>query len=44
MAARWGIRRASPRFWEFFDRAHADFRKRQPTEFGIFDLNRYENL
>jgi hypothetical protein len=44
LAARWGIRRASPRFWEFFDRVHEDFRKRQPTEFGIFDLNRYENL
>lgn len=44
VAARWGVRRSSPRLWSTVDWLHDDFRKRQPTEFGIFDLDRYQNL
>ena len=44
LVERWGIRRTSPRFWEFFDRVHADFRRREPIDAGLLDLNRYENL
>jgi len=41
---RWGIRRTSPRFWSEVDWIHADFRRRRPSEFGILDLNRYQNF
>lgn len=44
IAARWGVRRTSPRFWEIFDWIHEDFRRRAPAEAGIFDLARYGNL
>jgi hypothetical protein len=43
IARRWGVRRTSRRFWTFFDWAHDDFRRHQPTEAGVFDLNRYKN-
>ncbi len=41
---RWGVRRTSAAFWETMDWFHADFRERHPTEAGLFDLNRYQNL
>jgi len=44
LAGRWGIRRTSPRLWSTLDWMHDDFRKREPTEFGLLDLNRYANL
>lgn len=44
VAARWGVRRSSPRLWSAVDWIHDDFRRRQPTEFGLFDLDRYKNL
>jgi hypothetical protein len=44
LVERFGVRRTSPRFWEAFDWIHADFRRRQPTQAGLLDLNRYENL
>jgi hypothetical protein len=44
VTARWGVRRSSPRYWSTFDRVHEDFRRREPTEFGVLDLNRYGNF
>jgi hypothetical protein len=44
VAARWGVRRSSTRLWPTMDWVHDDFRRRQPTEFGLFDLDRYKNL
>ncbi len=41
---RWGIRRTSPRFWNAVDWIHRDASERSPTEAGIFDYGRYENL
>jgi hypothetical protein len=41
---RWGIRRTSPRFWNAVDWIHSDARRRNPTEAGIFDFGRYNNL
>ena len=43
VAARYGVRRTSPRFWPIVDWIHEDFRRREPTEAGIFDLARYGN-
>jgi hypothetical protein len=40
----WGVRRTSAAFWETLDWFHSDFRQRHPTEAGLFDLNRYQNL
>jgi len=44
LVGRWGVRRTSPRLWPTVDWIHDDFRRQQPTEFGIFDLDRYANL
>jgi hypothetical protein len=44
VAGRWGVRRSSPRVWSTVDWIHDDFHRRQPTEFGLFDLDRYKNL
>jgi len=41
---RWGVRRTSPKLWPTVDWIHQDFRRRRPTEFGTFDLNRLGNL
>lgn len=41
---RFGVRRTSPRPWTTFDWIHDDFRRRQPTQAGLFDLNRYGNF
>jgi hypothetical protein len=44
LAARWGVRRTSPSFWPTIDWFHDDARRRAPTDFGMFDLNRYQNF
>jgi hypothetical protein len=44
LAARFGVRRSSPRFWASFDWVREELRRTQPTEAGVLDLNRYENL
>ncbi len=44
LADRWGVRRTSPRFWNTLDWVHQDDRQRDPTEAGIFDFGRYNNL
>jgi hypothetical protein len=44
VATRWGVRRTSPRLWQTVDWFHDDARRRTPTEFGLFDLNRYQNF
>ncbi len=41
LAARYGVRRSSPRFWATSDWMHAAFARADPLEAGIFDLNRY---
>ncbi len=41
---RYGIRRTSPRFWQTSDWLRADLRRRAPTQAGIYDLGRYQNL
>ncbi len=38
-----GIRRTNPNFWQENDRMNLAAKKLNPTEYGIFDLNRYEN-
>lgn len=44
LAARWGIRRTHPGFWQLMADFQAYVRETEPTEAGIFDVNRYENL
>ena len=44
VAARFGVRRTSPRLWPTVDWIHDDSRRRTPTEFGLFDLDRYQNF
>jgi len=41
--ARYGMRRTNPRFWETADWFQAEYRRLEPVEAGIFDLNRYNN-
>lgn len=44
VAGKWGVRRTNPAFWEVM----ADFRhyveETDPTQAGLFDINRYQNL
>ncbi|MFT6100539.1 MAG: hypothetical protein ACJAYF_003097 [Arenicella sp.] len=40
---RYGIRRTNPDFWRRIDQFTAGFRERSPVEFGVLDLNKYEN-
>ena len=35
------INRANPNFWEHFDWFDNEFKKSNPLEYGLFDLNRY---
>jgi hypothetical protein len=35
------INRANPNFWEIFDWFDKEFKKEEPLEYGLFDLNRY---
>jgi hypothetical protein len=44
LAARFGVRRTSPRVWPTIDWIHDDARRRAPTEFGLYDLDRYQNF
>jgi len=44
LAARYGVRRSGVEFWSTMDWMTDDFRERQPTASGLFDLGRYENL
>ena len=44
LVERWGVHRTSPRLWPTVDWMHDDFRRQQPTQFGLFDLDRYDNL
>ncbi len=40
----YGVRRTNvPLFWPLSDRLNAQYKKNQPIEAGLFDLNRYEN-
>jgi len=39
----WGLRRSSPELWPTVDWLHAEFRRCQPTQYGLFDLDRYGN-
>jgi hypothetical protein len=39
----WGVRRTSPQVWPTLDWMHADFRRTQPTQFGLFDVDRWGN-
>ena len=43
-AGRYGVRRSSKHFWETVDWLHADLRRRDPTQAGLYDLDRYGNL
>lgn len=40
----WGVRRTSPQFWSTLDWMHADFKRRQPTQYGLFDIDRVGNF
>jgi hypothetical protein len=39
----YGVRRTDPRFWEFSDALHEDYRKLYPEESALLDYNRLEN-
>ncbi len=42
-AIKYGVRRSDPRFWSVLDWFHLKLKEESETEFGILDLNRYEN-
>jgi hypothetical protein len=44
MVDRFGIRRTDPDFWRLFHAPTRYLEKQHPTEAGILDMNRYENL
>src|SRR5690606_35629732 len=44
MAARWGIRRSPPAFWDYFHELRADRRGHEPREAGVLDMNRSRSL
>nr|WP_322740563.1 fatty acid cis/trans isomerase [Aliarcobacter butzleri] len=35
------INRANPQFWTVYDWFNDEFKKSNPLEYGLFDLNRY---
>jgi hypothetical protein len=39
----YGIRRTTADFWQTLDQFTAGFRERSPIEFGVLDLNKYQN-
>lgn len=40
----YGIRRTHPRFWDYFNDLTRYLEEHEPTEAGVLDMNRYENL
>ena len=40
----WGVRRTSPELWPTLDWMHADFQRREPTQYGLFDIDRFGNF
>ena len=44
LTERWGIRRTHPDFWFYFHDLAQQIKEDQPREFGLLDMNRYENL
>ena len=44
LASHYGIRRSSARFWATSDWLRDDLVRREPTQAGIYDLDRYKNL
>lgn len=38
---KFGVKRSDPKFWPLFDWFNEDFKKQDPIESGVFDLNRY---
>lgn len=43
LVSRYGVRRGAPWFWQLSDKFYEYYKREQPTEAGLFDLNRYEN-
>ena len=43
LVERYGIRRTSPDFWKVSDWFYSKYRRDEPVEYGLFDLNRYQN-
>ena len=43
MLDKWGVRRTRKDFWVFSDWLHEWYRKHQPLQAGVIDLNRFEN-
>lgn len=44
MVDHFGIRRTHPAFWFYFHDVNRHILETQPIEFGVLDMNRYENL
>ena len=44
LTARFGIRRTHPQFWSYFHDLTRYLEEHEPTEAGVLDMNRYENL
>jgi hypothetical protein len=40
----YGIRRTHPEFWQYFHALDEYLEEHEPTQAGILDMNRYENL
>lgn len=41
---KYGVRRLDRNFWELHDWFTAEFKRLEPTQAGVFDLNRYANI
>ncbi|WP_045490946.1 fatty acid cis/trans isomerase [Pseudomonas sp. StFLB209] len=44
LVERWGVRRTHPQFWSLFHDLSRYIQEHDPREFGVLDMNRYENL
>ncbi|MDP3875444.1 MAG: fatty acid cis/trans isomerase [Methylobacter sp.] len=40
----YGIRRSNPEIWDYYDWFNQKYQYEQPESWGLFDMNRYENL
>lgn len=40
----YGIRRSNPKIWAYYDWFNQKYQAEQPESWGLFDMNRYENL